>query len=118
MLTTTQNGDPGTDKQCVIISSESGAAIDASSYQYLTFSVKDMVNPKSATVKVTFVDEVRGAMKRRSMTTGPEFGFPLLAIRALTEPELQKSSSASTGRATTRLMILHLLVDIAMVFRR
>ena len=29
----------------------------ASSYQYLTFSVKDMVNPKSATVKVTFVDE-------------------------------------------------------------
>lgn len=57
MLTTTQNGDPGTDKQCVIISSESGAAIDASSYQYLTFSVKDMVNPKSATVKVTFVDE-------------------------------------------------------------
>lgn len=56
MLTTTQNGDPGSDKQCVVISSESGMAIDASAYQYLTFSVKDMVNPSSATVKVTFVD--------------------------------------------------------------
>ena len=42
---------------CAIITPQSGTTIDASGYQYLTFSVKDMVNPGSCTVKVTFVDQ-------------------------------------------------------------
>lgn len=56
-LTTTVNGDPNTNKQCAIITPQSGTTIDASGYQYLTFSVKDMVNPGSCTVRVTFVDQ-------------------------------------------------------------
>ena len=56
-LTTTANGDPGEAAQCAIIRPQSGATIDASGYQHLLFSVKDMVNPGSCTVKVTFVDQ-------------------------------------------------------------
>lgn len=55
-LKTTSNGDPGPNSQCVIIGTASGNDIDASRYQYLTFSVKDRVNPAGCTVKVTFVD--------------------------------------------------------------
>ncbi|MFQ9509457.1 MAG: glycoside hydrolase family 30 beta sandwich domain-containing protein [Lachnospiraceae bacterium] len=56
-LTTTASGDPGTTSQCAVIYSQQGNSIDAAGYQYLTFSVKDMVNPSSCTVKVTFVDK-------------------------------------------------------------
>ena len=55
-LTTTANGDPGTASQCATITPQESASVDGSPYQYLTFSVKDMVNPGSCTVKVTFVD--------------------------------------------------------------
>lgn len=55
-LTTTTNGDPGIDEQCVIIRPQEELFVDASGYEYLTFSVKDMVNPDGCTVKVTFVD--------------------------------------------------------------
>ncbi|SBW06325.1 conserved exported hypothetical protein [uncultured Eubacteriales bacterium] len=56
-LTTTANGDPGEAAQCAVIRPQSGTTIDASGYQYLLFSVKDMVNPTGCTVKVTFVDQ-------------------------------------------------------------
>lgn len=55
-LTTTNNGDPDINKQCVIIRPQEDSFVDASGYEYLTFSVKDMVNPDGCTVKVTFVD--------------------------------------------------------------
>lgn len=55
-LTTTANGDPGNTAQCAVIMPQEGTSVDGSAYQYLTFSVKDMVNPGSCTVKVTFVD--------------------------------------------------------------
>lgn len=58
LLTTTENGLPGSNKQCIEILPQGGNYVDASNYQYLTFSVKDMVNPASATVKVTFVDAI------------------------------------------------------------
>ncbi|WP_130837450.1 glycoside hydrolase family 30 beta sandwich domain-containing protein [Lachnoclostridium sp. Marseille-P6806] len=56
-LTTSENGDPGNGSQCAVIEPQNGNSIDASGYQYLTFSVKDMVNPDNCTVKVTFVDQ-------------------------------------------------------------
>lgn len=56
-LTTKVNGDPGEDAQCAIITPQNASSMDASGYQYLTFSVKDMVNPSGCTVKVTFVDQ-------------------------------------------------------------
>jgi glucosylceramidase len=55
-LTTTENGDPGEDSQCVIIRPQNGTTMDVSGYQYLTFSVCDNVNPTGATIRVTFVD--------------------------------------------------------------
>ena len=55
-LTTTVNGDPGVNGQCAIIRTQSGTYINAAGYEYLTFSVKDMVNPAGCTVKVTFAD--------------------------------------------------------------
>lgn len=56
-LTTSANGDPGDAAQCAIIRPQNGGSIDASGYQHLMFSVKDMVNPSGCTVKVTFVDQ-------------------------------------------------------------
>lgn len=55
-LVTSANGDPGTDNQCAVIFPSSNNSVDASHYQYLTFSVKDEVNPTNCTVKVTFID--------------------------------------------------------------
>jgi glucosylceramidase len=57
MLTTTADGDPGVSKQCAIIRPQAGTTINASGYEYLQFSVKDMVNPAGCTIKVTFVDQ-------------------------------------------------------------
>lgn len=56
-LTTTANADPGDGAQCVVIRPQDGTFVDASGYQYLTFSVNDNVNPENCTVKVTFVDQ-------------------------------------------------------------
>lgn len=55
-LVTSANGEPGTDSQCAVILPSSNNPVDASRYQYLTFSVKDEVNPTNCTVKVTFID--------------------------------------------------------------
>jgi len=55
-LTVTENGDPQYGTQCVIIRPGDGVAVDTRGFEYLVFSIRDMVNPAGSTVKVTLVD--------------------------------------------------------------
>ncbi len=95
-LTTTANGDPGEGNQCAIIRPQAGTTIDASGYEYLQFSVKDMVNPSGCTVKVTFVDQnnntssawghektVYGNWTRIWVPVGGKYGFDRQHIKEI-----------------------------------
>jgi len=53
-LTTSTEGDPGTTAQCVKITPQSGASINASGYSQLLFYIKDTQGPN--TIKITLVD--------------------------------------------------------------